>query len=127
MYVKEYLIWRTMLFIGIASEVNLELLENLVMIQEERGIVMQGIGLVALESEPHFVSAFIKLKNPMADLYSCSKICDVNQDELRKLDIDINGQCEFNVGKTAETSGKVIAIFEIEKVTELLNKYLTIL
>ena len=75
------------------------LTEDLTVVQEEKGIVLTGIGVLAEDANPMFISTFLKIKNPSIEDNACLGICDLNQGEiLTKLALERCDQMDDKTG-----------------------------
>lgn len=54
-------------------------------VQEEKGIVLTAMGLLAEDANPILISTFLKIKDPSSDVFYCSGICKIDDDIIMGL------------------------------------------
>lgn len=96
------------------------LTEDMIIVQEKKGIVLQGTGVLAEDTNPLFISTFVKIKNPSLEENTCLGICELDHgDIVKRLTLekcdkkdDTTGRDDYAIqtltfeGKTNKTEAK---------------------
>ena len=76
MRILQVTIWMVVLRMLTAND-----MEDMTIIQEEKGIVLTGIGLLAGNADPIYISTFVKIKDPTVDENLCMGICELTWEQ----------------------------------------------
>ena len=58
------------------------LTKDMTIVQEDKGIVLSGIGVLAEDKNPMFISTLVKITNPSLEENVCTGICDTSSEEI---------------------------------------------
>ena len=58
------------------------LTEDMIIIQEKKGVVLTGNGILALDANPIYASTFLKIKNPTENENKCANTCTLSKDRI---------------------------------------------
>ena len=78
MFILGYLIW-------LASQQRSQvkaLTEDMIVIQEKKGIVLTGNRILALDANPLYASTFLKIKNPSENENNCRNTCNLSKEQI---------------------------------------------